>query len=69
MRRRQKGVLAGQAADLAGQVRIECQVLAPQLLMAQLGDAIEAMATLIVQRRTQRRLAGGGAQEQGFGSR
>jgi hypothetical protein len=37
--------------------------------MTQFGDAVEAMAALIVERRTQGRLAGGGAQEQDFGSR
>ena len=55
-------MLAGQAADLAGQVRVARQVLIPELLMAQRGDPVEAMTVLVIQDRAKPGLAGGGPQ-------
>ena len=60
-------MLAGQAPDLAGQVRIAGQMQVPELLVAQGSDAVEAVAVLVIEPRTQPGLAGGGSQEQGFG--
>ena len=42
-------MLAGEPANQAGPFRIQCQVLVPEGLMAQFGDAVEAVATTIVQ--------------------
>jgi hypothetical protein len=60
-------MLAGQAADQAGAFRIECQVVVPECAVAGFGDAVQAVATAVMQGGTQGRLAGGNAQQQGFG--
>ncbi|MNE97369.1 hypothetical protein D3C80_1957020 [compost metagenome] len=49
VRAAEKGVLAGQAADQAGEVGITSKVLVPERLVARFADAVEAMATSVVQ--------------------
>lgn len=44
MRGAEKGVLAGQTANLAGQIRIEGQVLIPDLLVALCADTVQPVA-------------------------
>ena len=58
----EEGMLAGEAAYLAGEVRIQRQVLIPELLVAQCGDSVEAMTVLVIEGRAKSGLAGGGAQ-------
>ena len=48
---------------------VQCQVVVPQGAMARLGDAVEAVAAPVMQRRAQFRLAGRDAQQQCFSSR
>ena len=45
----EKGVLAGQATDQAGEVRVAGEILVPERLVAGFADAVEAMATSLVQ--------------------
>ena len=61
-------MLAGQAADQARQIRIACQVVVPEGLMASFADSVEAVTTPVVQCRAECRLASGHAQQQGFGA-
>jgi len=64
----EEGMLAGQTADLAGQVRVACQVLIPELRMALATDAIKAMTAAVGEYRAEGLLAGRRAQQQRFGS-
>ena len=63
----EEGMLAGQPADLAGEVRVERQVTVPELLVALVADAIESASVAAVQRGAQCRLAGSGTQQERFG--
>ena len=49
VRAAEKGVLAGQAADQAGEVRVAGEILVPERLVTGFADAVEAMATPVVQ--------------------
>lgn len=60
-------MLAGQAADPAGALRVQRQVLVPELLVAFAGDPVQAVTTAVVEGAPQRRLAGRRAQQQRFG--
>lgn len=51
-------MLAGQAADQAGKVRVAGQELVPEALVAQFADAVQAVAAAVVQGRAEGRLAG-----------
>jgi hypothetical protein len=53
MRAGQEGMLTGEAANQAGAFRIERQIVIPQGLMAMLGDAVEAVATAVMQGRSE----------------
>lgn len=62
MRPAEEGVLAGQATDQAGQLRVTGEELVPQAAVAVLGNAVQAVAAPVVQGGAQCRLAGGNAQ-------
>lgn len=49
----EEGMLAGQSADLAGQVRVARQVLIPELRMALATDAIQAMTAAVGEYRAE----------------
>ncbi len=49
VRRGEEGMLAGQAADPAGALRVQRQVLVPELLVAFAGDPVQAVATAVVE--------------------
>ncbi|MNR07794.1 hypothetical protein D3C85_1239240 [compost metagenome] len=68
VRATEEGVLAGQAADQAGQVGVTGKVVVPDRLVTVFADTVQAMPTTVVQGRPQGRLAGGDAQQQGFGA-
>lgn len=53
MRGAEEGMLAGQAADLAGQIRVARQVLIPELRMALASDAIKAMTATVGEYRAE----------------
>ena len=62
VRRLEKRVLAGKAANTAGKLRIEGQVLIPEHLVGRFADAIQAMTLRRIQRAAQRRLASGSSE-------
>ncbi|AIZ33689.1 hypothetical protein NJ69_12190 [Pseudomonas parafulva] len=64
-----EGMLTGQPAHQAGQFRITGEVTIPQRSMTRLTDAVQPVATAIVQGLAKARLAGSDAQEQGFCAR